>query len=292
MKWIWLWKPFFISILRKGCNSEDACSCANELVHELTERKKRSGRQSAAPSWHGGSQPLIIMRKTSKLHQESMDSLRHHVSVRTYIRESRRDNINTGCCWNKFSEVKSLISPPWSLSTLLETSLVVRNFPSVLIEAGTVLPVFDCSSYYSFPHRNWLVNPPRLFWNVTHHDVIDCIAAAAFQKLHLGDTCETDCGAAASFKIFISPFTLVFFRLLCYVMLATSSSLSLTLLTYLASRLWLFLLILILALFSCRSSEVIVYFSSSKVHLPRSFAVLIQFLLRYSLSSILVSAAP
>ena len=34
----------------KGCNSEDACRCANELVHELTESKKRSGRQSAAPS--------------------------------------------------------------------------------------------------------------------------------------------------------------------------------------------------------------------------------------------------
>ena len=34
----------------KGCHSEDACRCANELVHELTESKKRTGRQSAAPS--------------------------------------------------------------------------------------------------------------------------------------------------------------------------------------------------------------------------------------------------
>ena len=34
----------------KDCNSEDACTCDNEHVHELTESKKRSGRQSAAPS--------------------------------------------------------------------------------------------------------------------------------------------------------------------------------------------------------------------------------------------------
>ena len=43
-------------------------------------------------------------------------------------------------------------------------------------------------------------------------------------------------------------------------MLATSSSLSLTPLTYLAGRLSIF----ILALFSCRSSEVIVYLSASR----------------------------
>ena len=41
--------PFYLDT-DKGCNSEDACRCANELVHELTESKKRSGRQSAAPS--------------------------------------------------------------------------------------------------------------------------------------------------------------------------------------------------------------------------------------------------
>ena len=39
-----------------------------------------------------------------------------------------------------------------------------------------------------------------MFLNVTHHEILDCIAAAAFQKLHLGDACGTDCGAAASFK--------------------------------------------------------------------------------------------
>ena len=41
--------PFYLDT-EKGCNSADASRCANELVHELTEIKKRSGRQSAAPS--------------------------------------------------------------------------------------------------------------------------------------------------------------------------------------------------------------------------------------------------
>ena len=67
-KWIWLWKPFILDT-EKGCNREDACRCDNELVHQLIiESKKQSGRQSAAPSWHGGSQPHIIMSKTTKLH--------------------------------------------------------------------------------------------------------------------------------------------------------------------------------------------------------------------------------
>ena len=34
----------------KSCESEDACRCAHELVHEPTESKKRSGRHSAEPS--------------------------------------------------------------------------------------------------------------------------------------------------------------------------------------------------------------------------------------------------
>ena len=74
-------------------------------------------------------------------------------------------------------------------------------------------------------------------------------------------------------------------------MLATSSSLSLTPLTYLACRLWLFLLLLVLALVSCRSSEVIAQFSSSKVHLPRSFAVLINVLLIWLLLSVKFSVS-
>ena len=31
-------------------DTEKGCNCDNELVHELTESKKRSVRQSAAPS--------------------------------------------------------------------------------------------------------------------------------------------------------------------------------------------------------------------------------------------------
>ena len=52
------------------------------------------------------------------------------------------------------------------------------------------------------------------YLNVTHHEVLECIAAAAFQKLHSGEACGTDCGAAAPFTIIISLFTLVFFGLL------------------------------------------------------------------------------
>ena len=85
--------------------------------------------------------------------------------------------------------------------------------------------------------------------NVTHHEVLDCIAAAAFQKFHLDD----GCGAAASFRVIISLFTLEILSLLW--MLSTSSSLSLTPLTYLAGRLGMSLLLLVLALFSCRSCE-------------------------------------
>ena len=73
--------------------------------------------------------------------------------------------------------------------------------------------------------------------NVTHHEVLDCIAAAAFQKLQLGAACGTDCGADATFKIFSSLFYCGHILTLCYVMLATSSSLSLTPLTYLAGSL-------------------------------------------------------
>ena len=102
------------------------------------------------------------------------------------MRETRRDKINTGCCWNKFSEFKSLDSSdleqrvkrgqedprrtkkttgkpeeacdeyrsssvhPDRFPPVLETSLVVRIFPSVLVEAGTGLASLDCSSCNSF----------------------------------------------------------------------------------------------------------------------------------------------
>ena len=76
-------------------------------------------------------------------------------------------------------------------------------------------------------------------------------------------------------------FTLVFFKLLCYVMLATSSSLSLTPFTYLAGRLWLFILLLVLAF---RNSLM----SSSHLFLGLPIALLV---LYFELSSGFHSAA-
>ena len=52
-----------------------------------------------------------------------------------------------------------------------------------------------------------------MFLTVTHHEVLDCLAAAASLKLDLGDAWGADCGAAASLKIFISVFTSVFLRI-------------------------------------------------------------------------------
>ena len=91
-----------------------------------------------------------------------------------------------------------------------------------------------------------------MFLHITHHEVLDCIAAAAFQMFHLGGACGADCGAAASFIIIISLFTLVFFGLfvLCDVgyFVAQSHSVDVSRWSALISS----------SSFSCRSSEVIV----------------------------------
>ena len=98
-----------------------------------------------------------------------------------------------------------------------------------------------------FPRTVLLVNPSRCSWVSTHHEVLDCNAAApAFQKL-VGAACGADCVAATAFQKASFSFSFFDFDLLlilCYVMLAISSSLSLTLLTYLAGRRWRFLLCL------------------------------------------------
>ena len=48
----------------------------------------------------------------------------------------------------------------------------------------------------------------------THHEFVDCGAAAAFQKLRLGTVCGADCGAAAACKkSSVSLFTLIIFQL-------------------------------------------------------------------------------
>ena len=70
---------------------------------------------------------------------------------------------------------------------------------------------------------------------------------------------------------------------LCQVMSAISSSFSFTQLTYLAGLLCEFLLVLV--------TEFFVLSSSSSVHLPRSFAVLIQFLLIWLLLSVRCSVS-
>ena len=150
------------------------------------------------------------------------------------IRETQRYKINTGCCWNKFSEFKSLESSDSEQRDKggLGDPGRTRRTTGKREEAPVLTVHHIILSSHKFARQ-----PVTMFLNVTHHEVLDCIAAAAFKKLHLGDACGTDCGAAASFIIIISLFTLVFFGLLCYVMLATSSSLSLTPLTYLAGRL-------------------------------------------------------
>ena len=130
----------------------------------------------------------------------------------------------------------------------------------------------DRSCPVSTVHRGNLST--HSFCSSTHHDGLECQPITKFFITNL----------LLLFKSFVFHF--FYFDLLlplCSVMLAASSSLSLTPLTYLGGRLGLFLLIL--ALFSCRSSVVILYLSSSGVHLSRSFAVLIHVLLIWLLLS-------
>ena len=72
---------------------------------------------------------------------------------------------------------------------------------------GAVLPVLTVHHVVLSSHK-FARQPITMLLNVTHDEVLGCIAAAAFQKLHSGDACGIDCGAAASFKIFISLFRL------------------------------------------------------------------------------------
>ena len=76
-----------------------------------------------------------------------------------------------------------------------------------------------------------------MFLNVTHHEVLDCIAAPAFQRFIWVMHAELNAELLRLSKIFIFAFYFDLLFTLCYVMLATSSSsLSLTPLTYLAGR--------------------------------------------------------
>ena len=114
---------------------------------------------------------------------------------------------------------------PDRFTPLVESGLEVRIF---CFSLGRVLPRRDCScgsrsvpsrSFCSSTHHIVFARQPiTMFLNDTHHEVLDCIAACAVRRLHLGDACGADCGAAASFKIFVLLFTLAFFKfVLCDV---------------------------------------------------------------------------
>ena len=90
----------------------------------------------------------------------------------------------------------------------------------------------------------------------THQHVLDGGAAADFQSFFGVLHAELNAEVLPLSKTFIFVFFVDLLDTLCYVMLATLSSLSLTPLTYLAGQKREFLLVL--AFCSCLSSEVIV----------------------------------
>ena len=112
------------------------------------------------------------------------------------------DNRQTGgSVW----QIPQLISPPWSLCISLETSLVVRTFPSVWIEVWNLLDSLVRSSYISF--HTWNCSSTHYIFDechLLHDEVLDYTSDAIFRKLHLEDAYGTDYGAAASFIIIIS----------------------------------------------------------------------------------------
>ena len=84
--------------------------------------------------------------------------------------------------------------PAPSTCVILSTSRVVRKDMRYWVlcqEAGNRLASLVCSSCNSFLTK-FARQPITMFLNVTHHEVLDCIAAAGFQNLYLGDACGTD----------------------------------------------------------------------------------------------------
>ena len=140
------------------------------------------------------------------------------------IRETRRDKINTGCCWNKFTEFKSL-APSDSEQRVKggqgdpgrqqkTTEEACGKYRSSSVHPDRFPPFLRQAWWYVFSLQSWsrlgpvlpvstvhhvILSSHKFARQPIHHEVLDCIAAAAFQKLHLGDACGTDCGAAASF---------------------------------------------------------------------------------------------
>ena len=83
--------------------------------------------------------------------------------------------------------------------------LVCLSSLSAMPRRGCVACLVFSSYNINLSSREFARQPiTNVLWNVTLHE---------FQKLHLGDACGTECGAAAFFILIISLFTLVFFRL-------------------------------------------------------------------------------
>ena len=137
------------------------------------------------------------------------------------IRETRRVRINTGCCWDKFSEFKSLESsdskqrvkgsqgdpgrtgkttgkPEEACGKYRSSSVLPDRFPPFLRQAwwyvlslqswsrpGRVSLVLTVLHFILSSHR-FARQPITMFLNVTHYEVLDCIAAAAFEKASSG----------------------------------------------------------------------------------------------------------
>ena len=166
----------------------------------------------------------------------------------------------------------------------LGSRLVTKQFPLPSWLWPVILPVATASRSIPSSCNFILFNPSRSSWSSIHQDALDRFMCPKLCDPH-DAVCGADCGAAASSKKKFHCFFLLWSSLwlLCCVMLATSSSLSFTPLTYLAGLFWVFLLAL--ALLSYLSSAVSVQSFSSRVHLPGSFAALIHDLLNWLLLS-------
>ena len=149
-----------------------------------------------------------------------------------HMRKTRRDKINT-------AELKSLEpsdteprvkesqgDPKRTRKTTRKPEEACGRYRSSLVHPDRFPPFLSQAWWYAFSasvlvetglaqSRLFIIEtfPHTVFCSSTHHEVLDCTAAAAFQKLRLGAACGTDCGAAAAFQkeTFISTFTLIIF---------------------------------------------------------------------------------
>ena len=158
-------------------------------------RNPRIARKESVKSWCG-------LRCWQGLHLHTVDDSVQHMGSQG--RKKHVGNKDTSCCWKKISEFESLESsdsvqhnegrsrkttgqPEEMCGRCRSSSVRPDRFPP-LFESGLVRNTHFRLQSWSRP-----VLPSRTL--STHHEVLDCGAAAAFQKLHF------------------SLFTLIFFRL-------------------------------------------------------------------------------